>query len=467
MIKNLTNNDLINEAINELILIKTDNCIFFGEFALRLNYYEVDEKSHIDTCAVNVNHDGFNLYYNSSFVNTLNVEQVKFVLIHEIFHLIWNHTKRTSIGKFDNKIANIAQDMIINSTIVNKYLRSDSEFKPRLEIPTNDDDENIGVFLPNEFLDEHNEDKEYFEFVYDWIKERKKKKKDLPTSPVKGSEVGENASASKSDESKDASNEDGEVGADSSDYGPNSRDNNDKPIDCKSLNSILKSSDYKGFDNHIPNEISDDMKENMIAETIKEIENNLSNRGEKTNNHKDIIDKLIRKRKDYLRDIRRGLGFQFSSTGIKTKTITKPHRRDIWGVKGKRKMKPKLNIILDTSNSMKNVFEKTLSYIFRNDININLIQCDTTVKEVKNITNMNKLNKLQIHGLGGTKLQPGIDYITNDKKLNRYNLVILTDGYTDTLNLSKIKGKVMIISTTKKCKISKESSKGVKQIITE
>jgi predicted metal-dependent peptidase len=47
---------------------------------------------------------------------------------------------------------------------------------------------------------------------------------------------------------------------------------------------------------------------------------------------------------------------------------------------------------------------------------------------------------MQISGLGGTEIQPAIDYIADPKnKLNTLNTIILTDGYTDSLNFSKIK----------------------------
>lgn len=463
MNKDLTNNKLINDAIKEFLIIKTDNCAFFGEFALRLNYYEVDNKSHIDTCAVNVDHRGFNLYYNSQFINTLNVKQVKFVLLHEIFHLLWNHTKRTTMGNYNHVMANIAQDMIINTTIVNTLMQLVEEYNinPRIEIPTNDKDENIGVFLTNEFLDENDEDKEYFEYVYYWLEKKKKEKKDLPTTNQQGTEVGEKASPSKSNESKESSNEEGHIG---SEYGPNSKDRNGNPINCNSLDSILKQSDYKGFDVHIPNEISDEIKDVMVKEITKEIENTLKNRGDYSGNNEHLLKKLIRKKKDHLREIKSGLSNIFSSSGTKIKTIVKPNRRDIWGLKGKRKAKPYLNVILDTSHSMKNEFEKVLSYIFRNDISVNLIQCDTKVKETKNVSNMKDLQRLEIKGLGGTVLMPAIKHI-EENKLDKYNTVILTDGYTDTLDLSKLRCKVMIISTSKKCNISKKSVRGVKQII--
>ena len=67
-----------------------------------------------------------------------------------------------------------------------------------------------------------------------------------------------------------------------------------------------------------------------------------------------------------------------------------------------------------------------------------------------------------IKGLGGTVLQPGIDYISDN--YNLYNTVILTDGYTDSLDLSEL-NKVLIISTDSNCPIKNKPKKKLKQII--
>lgn len=71
---------------------------------------------------------------------------------------------------------------------------------------------------------------------------------------------------------------------------------------------------------------------------------------------------------------------------------------------------------------------------------------------------------LVIKGLGGTILQPAINMVVSD--FNQYNTVILTDGYCDSLDLSKVKGKVLMISIGVKVPISRTNGK-VKQILVE
>ena len=97
---------------------------------------------------------------------------------------------------------------------------------------------------------------------------------------------------------------------------------------------------------------------------------------------------------------------------------------------------------------MGNEFDKVLSYLYQNDIHINLIQIDTEVKCIESIKNKRELQNMVIKGMGGTVLQPAISYIADVKnKLSAFNTIILTDGYTDTLNFTEIKGNSLILTT--------------------
>ena len=109
-------------------------------------------------------------------------------------------------------------------------------------------------------------------------------------------------------------------------------------------------------------------------------------------------------------------------------------------------------------------FEKVLSYIFQNDIQMNLIQCDAQIQRVLKIKDKRELEKMKISGLGGTVLQPGIDFIVDKKnKIYMYNLVILTDGYTDSLNFKDVRTKTLILSTCEKCPIAHDNGR-VRQV---
>ena len=213
------------------------------------------------------------------------------------------------------------------------------------------------------------------------------------------------------------------------------------------------------LDNHLPCDLSDEYKK----ETIERVKRNLRSRGLEKAYITTTLDKLQKSRKDYLRDIKTAIS---SMRGYhKEKSISKRNRRSIPGIKGRLKEGFGLNVILDVSGSMGGYFQRALSYIFVNRILINLVLCDTEVKKQGNrdfIVIKNKLDfkKIQITGLGGTILQPSIDFISNNKKINHLNTLILTDGFVDNLDVCILK-KVLIISIGKLCPIKKGTAKQI------
>lgn len=236
-------------------------------------------------------------------------------------------------------------------------------------------------------------------------------------------------------------------------------------IDCYDLESQfenLKKNKGQTLDSHLPNEVPDD----VVQQEVQRVLDNLKSRGFITGKIEQTLNKLRKKRKDHLKFIKRHLSnVIFGST--KNKTITRENRRGIPGLKGKRKYATRINCVLDTSGSMSGEFEKVLSYIFQNDIQINLIQIDTEVKDVIVIKKKSELQKMNITGLGGTILTPALNFIASRKDLNKFNTVILTDGYTDTLDFAGVKGKVLVLTTGHHCEIDNKLSSQVKQIIIE
>ena len=210
------------------------------------------------------------------------------------------------------------------------------------------------------------------------------------------------------------------------------------------------------LDKHIGDEVPEEMRDAMV----KDVMERLAARGLASGNLETTLNKLRKKRKDYLKEIKRAVSNMIFGT-VKQKTIVKPNRRQISGLKGVRKVKTAINVILDTSGSMGNTFEKVLSYIYRNDIEVNMIQGDTDVKWVDKFMDKKKIERMVIAGHGGTVLQPSVNYVV--EHFNKYNTVCLTDGYCDTLDLSKLKGKVLIISIGVKVPISRSNGR-VKQI---
>jgi predicted metal-dependent peptidase len=475
------------------------NLPYYGEFNLHINFVEQDS---VGTCGVNVSSKGMNFFYSPKFLEDMSQKEVNFITIHEDFHLLFNHPKRTITGQYDHKMSNIAQDMIINHVIWEDIPHA------FVEIPKSKDGKNMALFVPKEY-----EGKLIFEELYEWLKDEKEKwqKEQKKNSECKscggsgkkdqGEQKGEGQGEKKEGKEKGQQPGDGqgegqhgqddggkgegqsqekpgegescpdcqgtgnEGGKDSSgkpSYGPYGKN---PSKDSDSLDTWSKEQIFQDMENgtgeYLDKHIGDDVPEEMREAMVKDVMERLSARGLSAGNVEQTLNKLRKKRKDYLKEIKRAVSNMIFGT-LKQKTIVKPNRRQISGLKGNRKVKTKINCILDTSGSMGGTFERVLSYVYRSDIEINLIEADTEVKWIENIKNKRKLETMVIKGLGGTILQPAVDLVGD--QFNDFNTVVLTDGICDSLDLSKIKGRVLIISIDVKVPISRSNGK-VKQII--
>lgn len=475
IIKNI-HEKLLN-CVQTMLIDTKINLPFYGEYNLHINFHEQDS---IGTCAVNATSKGFNFFYSPKFLEDMSQKEVNFIDIHEIFHLLFNHPKRTVTGQYDHKLSNVAQDMIINHIIWEDINHS------FVEIPKDKNGKNMALFVPKEYTG-----KLIFEELYEWLKEEKEKhqknKQKSQCQSCGGSgdkQDGKGKGKDKSDKSGQSGQGDGQgngeqcpdcngsgqkdggKGQGKPKYGPYGKNpsKDGDSIDTWSTEQILddlENGTGEYLDKHIGDEIPEEMREAMVRDVMEK----LAARGLSAGNVETTLNKLRKKRKDYLKEIKRAVSNMIFGT-VKQATIVKPNRKQISGLKGKRKVKTKINVILDTSGSMggQGTFERVLSYVYRNDIEINFIESDTEIKWVENLKSANKLQSLPIKGLGGTIMQTGIDYVV--EHFNEFNTVLLTDGYTDNLDCSKLKGKMLIISVGTKCPIAKSNGK-VKQIVLE
>ena len=469
IVKNI--HEKLMQSIQIMLIDTKINLPYYGNFSLFVNFHE----GNIPTCGVNMTSKGMNFYYSPEFLNKMSQREVNFIMLHEDFHLLWDHPKRTITGQYDHKLSNIAQDMIINHIIWEDI----ADFF--IEIPKDENGRNMALFVPKEY-----EGKLIFEELYEWLRDKqqehsKKSKKngDCKTCGGSGKDQKQKGQGGKENQQgkgegeksdnnepcpdcKGSGSQDGKDSQGNDVYGPYGKDpkNSKSPIDTWSLDQIfdnLENSKGEYLDSHIGDDVPEEMRESMIKEAMER----LKSRGLEGGNIEQTLNKLRKKKKDYLKYIKRSLSSVIFGTK-KTKTIVKPNRRQIEGLKGHRKIKTKINCILDTSGSMGGTFERVLSYIYRSDIEVNLIEADTNVKWVQNIKSKRKLESIPIKGLGGTVLQPALDYVSDN--LNQFNTLVLTDGYTDTLDLSKLKGNVLLISIGVKVPIGRSNNK-VKQIV--
>ena len=475
IIKNI-HEKLLN-GIQTMLIDTKINLPYYGEFNLHVSFHEQDS---IGTCAVNVTSKGMNFYYSPKFLENMSQKEVNFITLHEDFHLLFNHPRRTVTGQYDHKLSNIAQDMIINHVIWEDIPHA------FVEIPKSSDGKNMALFVPKEYTG-----KLIFEELYEWLKEEKekwqkeqKKNSECQSCNGSGKKDGESEKQDGQGQPQDGKGDgqpqpgegegQGESCPDCDGSGKGKNDSTGKPSygpygknpskDGDSLDTWSKEQIFQDMENgtgeYLDKHIGDDVPEEMREAMVKDVMERLAARGLSAGNIEQTLNKLRKKRKDYLKEIKRAVSNMIFGT-VKERTIVKPNRKQISGLKGARKVKTAINVILDTSGSMGNTFEKVLSYIYRSDIEVNMIQGDTQVNWVEKFMNQKKIERMVISGMGGTILQPSVDYVVEN--FNKYNTCILTDGYCDNLDLSGIRGKVLIISIGVKVPISRSNGK-VKQI---
>ena len=505
-----------------VMMLSSNTLPYYAEFSTFMNYYE---STNIPTCGVNITKEGMNFYWNRKFVDSLTQQEAMFLLLHENFHLLFDHTKRSIF--YNKEFANVAQDMIINQIIhddiIKKFKNEGGSRKNIIDVPKSHnefvmgpDEEPIltpnGKKIPNPMFEKNTAlfiPKDYkgepiFENLYEWLKDqhddyKKRKEQQEQQDGGKGKQdqqqgggqgqpdpngqpgqgqgqpdpngqsgdqqgQGGQGQGDPSDQSEDGSGQgdpSDEKGDGQGQGGNEPTDSFGKPtygknghggVECNSLDSIFDGME-KGEQLTLDSHIEDDVQEQSRKSIVNDFMQRLKNRGLMSGDIEATLNKLRKSKKDYLKEIKRTISNHIIGSS-KRKSITRPNRRGIEGIKGKKKYKNVINVILDTSGSMCGDFEKVMSYIFQNDIHLNLIQIDTKVNAVEAIKSKRELQRVMIKGMGGTVLQPAIDYVSNiENRLSSFNNLILTDGYTDTLNFSNIKGKSLILTTASVPKI--------------
>jgi len=98
------------ELIKRKLLVKYP---FFGTVITNVKFIEDNEEKTACT-------DGVNIFYNSSFVESLSISKRIFLFAHEICHIAFNHIDRRK--EKDNEIWNVASDAIINTFLISDDL---------------------------------------------------------------------------------------------------------------------------------------------------------------------------------------------------------------------------------------------------------------------------------------------------------------------------------------------------------
>ena len=466
---------------------------FFGEFGTYINY---EESTEIPTAGVFYRNGKIFMAWNRKFVDALPQEQATFLYLHEISHLLGNCHKRVEYNNLNHKYANIAHDMVINSSLID-----DPQLKNHIQM------------IPKGFVIPDNYDGEkILEPIYAYIREHDKKaqeQKDQKEQQSKGKEQEqqqqsngkqddqqEDQQSGGQEESEDQQNQDGQDGqggqGGNQESDQDGQDGNGNDQDGKNGNGGKGGQGQGGEpdgqggegsgSNPLTDNVSDDIptkehggigdlpqdrmyvdqgkdgqtmdvhfdpknkiEKEMLEKAAKDITEKLKNRGLISASVERILGNLEKKPNNWLNQLKRWI------TGVKgignyTKTFKRQNRYGIEGLRGKRKDAIVFDVILDTSGSMLGDIEKVLGTILRDGIMCNIVQIDTKVQSDTVISSPRELKLIELKGFGGTILQPAIDYI-GEKKQQPRPLVIMTDGYTDHLDVSKIRDKVVVLTT--------------------
>jgi predicted metal-dependent peptidase len=112
----MTQRDPVTKKITQARIKLLFGQPFFGNLTMSLKLIDATDFGWCPTAAV----DGRNIYYNRDFFNDLDVDEIQFVLCHEILHVAFDHFGRRSHR--DPEWWNMANDFVINGTLIQEKI---------------------------------------------------------------------------------------------------------------------------------------------------------------------------------------------------------------------------------------------------------------------------------------------------------------------------------------------------------
>lgn len=390
----------IQDALSDFLI--KDKLEFFYFFCSKVEWYEDNSRP---TMWAGVKNFKLAMGFNTEFLADLNPQETKYLIAHEMGHLIGDHSKR---GRgYDHEKANKAMDDIINYML----------------------DKHHGGIMTHPIYTQERHDREMAKDmslyeklgVKDKVVEFANKQVGKPMGCVIDPEYVKLV-------------EDGKRTMIFEDLYEWKTENN-------------KHDQNSPFDTHIDyDDLDQEIKDSLVKEAIEvaKVQAEKSRRGSMAGAQEDMLNLLLKRpKKDNLKLLKRMIAA--TKGAIKARSYRRMSRR-VTGIKGNIKQSQALNVIVDVSGSMWGRFDKVISEIFKDGLNINLIQADTQVNSHTVVSEKKELKKFNMKGGGGTMMQPAVDYIHADKKLRVLPTILLTDGETDTIDFGDSSTQWVIIS---------------------
>lgn len=383
----------LKEAVSTLLLPHRQD--FFFYFLGHVDFYEIDPASvQMPTACATIINMRLAICWCNEYIESLSQEEVKALILHEIFHMIHHHRDR---GRgYNPPVANIAQDMIIND-ILDKHHTKDTHGRKMIEM-------NGKISKDWVKFDPNYKGVKTFEHIYEWLQQQQQQRQE---------------------------GKDHEMSPGTCEFMDQAEAMNGQTVD-------LHEGDME--------ESQGDIRRNIAEHAMEKAKDQAREAGNMPGDLEEIFKMLLKApKKDNLKLLRRVIS---AAKGQAKENSYRRSNRRIEGLKGNRKVGNEINVILDTSGSMMGNFDKVLAEIYRGGYTVNIIECDTQVQKVVKTTNKEELKSLTIKGLGGTELNCGIDYILDPKnKLSKFGTLILTDGYLgETLDFHD-QGQWVILTT--------------------
>lgn len=144
-------NELEKINIQEYFIIKREVSQCHSLYQALYNLAEIKFSDTVSTAAVSFDKQGnfLNMIINPTFWNSHNINGKKFIILHELSHVIYDHGKRALALDLDLTLSNIAQDIFINHHLDNhfniqretfdwkKYCWVETCFPNEKDVPTN------------------------------------------------------------------------------------------------------------------------------------------------------------------------------------------------------------------------------------------------------------------------------------------------------------------------------------------
>lgn len=357
------------EAISSLLLPHRQDFYFY--FLSHVDFYEIDPKSvMMPTAGATVINMRLAIIWCKEFMDSLSLDNARALILHELFHLIHHHLDR---GKgYNQQVANIAMDMIINHLIEANHT-NDSRGRKMTEL--------MGEWVK---LDKNYKGALVFEHIYEWLQAQNQQRQQGQSHEM-------------------------------------------SPETCRLMDQAEAMNGQTVDIHELPDDIQGEIKKQIANECIQKAKIQAKNAGNMPGDIDDLLKILLKApKKDNIKYLKRIISQHKGK--VKEGSYKRSNRR-IEGLRGVKKVGQEINVLLDTSGSMMGRFDKVLSEIYRDSLTVNIVECDTQVQKVFKTTRKEELKTIEIKGYGGTKMGLGVDYIQDPKNgLSRYPSILLSDG---------------------------------------